>query len=77
MRYLGRIVAVDGYRLDPNNIKTVNDLERRKPKTLRDVRRLLGIIGYSRKYIPNFSKIAEPSYVLLKKQIVKVAHQNL
>ena len=67
VRYLGRMVAVDGYRLDPNNIKAVTDLVRQKPKTLGDVRRLLGMIGYFRKYIPNFSKTAEPLYVLLKK----------
>ena len=67
MRYLGRIVAADGYRLNPNNIKAVKDLVRQKPKSLGDVRRLLGMIEYFRKYIPNFSKTAEPLYVLLKK----------
>ena len=65
--YLGRIAVTDGYRLDPNNIKAVKDLVRQRPKTLGDVRRLLGMIGYFRKYIPNFSKVAEPLYVLLKK----------
>ena len=67
VRYLGRIVAADGYKLHPNNIKAVNDLVRQKRKTLGDVRRLLGVIGYFRKYIPNFSKTAEPFYVLFKK----------
>ena len=69
MRYLGRIVAANVYRLDPNNIEAVKDLVRQKPKTLGDVRRLLRMIGYFRKYIPNFSKIAKPLYVLLKKTV--------
>ena len=69
MRYLGRIVAANGYRLDPNNIEAVKDLVRQKPKTLGDVRRLLRMTGYFRKYIPNFSKIAKPLYVLLKKTV--------
>ena len=34
VRYFGRIVAADGYMLDPNNIKAVKDLVRQKPKTL-------------------------------------------
>ena len=67
MRYLDRIVGADGYRLDPNNIKIVKVLVRKKLKTLGDVRTLVGMIGYFRKYIPNFSITAEPLYVLLKK----------
>ena len=67
MRYLGRVVAADGYRLNPKNIRAVKDLVRQKPKTLGYARRLLGMIGYFRKYIPNFSKTAEPLYGLLKK----------
>ena len=54
VRYLGMIVATDGYGLDPNKIKAVKDLVRQTPKTLGDVRRLLGMIGNFRKYIPKF-----------------------
>ena len=75
--YLGSIVVADGYRLDTNSIKAVKDLVRQKLKIFGDVRRLLGMIGYFRKYIPNFSRIAEPLYVLLRKQMVKVTHQNI
>ena len=60
MRYLDRIVGADGYRLDANNIKIVKVLVRKKLKTLGDVRTLVGMIGYFRKYIPNFSITAEP-----------------
>ena len=67
VRYLGRIAATDGYRLDPNSIKPVKDLLRQKPKILGSARRLLEMIGHFRKYIPNFSKIAEPLHVLLKR----------
>ena len=77
VRYLGRIAAADGYRLDPNNIKPVKDLLRQKPKILGDVRRLLEMIGHFRKYVPNFSKIAEPLLYSLREQMVKVTHQIL
>ena len=65
--YLVRIVATEGYRSNPNNIRAVKDLVRQKPKTLGDEERLLGMIGYFRKHIPNFNKTVEPLYVLLKK----------
>ena len=67
VHYLGRIVAADGYRLDPKNIQSVTELVKQKPKTLGEVRRLLGMVGYFRKYIANFSKKAAPLYQLLKK----------
>ena len=54
--YLGRIVAANGYRLDPKNIQSVRQLVKQKPKTLGEVRRLLGMVGYFRKYIATFSK---------------------
>ena len=38
-----------------------------KPKNFGDVRKLLGMTGYFRNNITNFSKTAEPLYVLLKK----------
>ena len=40
-------------------------LGKQKPKTLGEVRRLLGMVGYFRKHIANFSK--KPLYQLLKK----------
>ena len=67
VRYLGRIVAADGYRLDPKNIQSVTELVKQKPKTLGEVRRLLGMVGYFRKCIANFSKKAAPLHQLLKK----------
>ena len=65
--YLGRIVAADGYRLDPENIQSVTELVKQKPKTLGEVKRLLGMVCYFRKYIANISKKAAPLYKLQKK----------
>ena len=49
VRYLGRIVAADGDRLDPKIIQSVIESVKQKPKALGEVRRLLGTIGYFRK----------------------------
>ena len=56
LRYLGRIVAADGYKLDPSSIRAARNLARQKPKILGDVRRLIVIEGYFIKPIPNFNK---------------------
>ena len=56
VRYLGRIVATDGYRLDPMNIQSVTELVKQKSETLGEGRRLLGMVGYFRKYIVNFKQ---------------------
>ena len=70
VRYLGRIVAADGYRLDPKNIQSVTELVKQNPKTLGEVRRLLGMVDCFRKYIANFSKKAAPLCQLLKKLLI-------
>ena len=45
----------------------MTELVKQKPKTLGEVRKLLGMVGYSRKDIANFSKKAAQLYKLLKK----------
>jgi len=66
VNYLGRIVSADGYRVDPSNVKAVLALKETNPKTVGDVRKLLGLLGYYRKYIRDFSRIAQPLFELLK-----------
>ena len=56
IRYLGRIVVADGYKLDPKNIKSVAALVKQKLKILGEVRRLLEMAGYFWKYVGDFSK---------------------
>ena len=67
MWYLRRIVSADGYKLDPNNVKVVTDLVKLEPKTVGDVTPVQRMVGYFRRYIPGFSKTADPLYQLLKK----------
>ena len=71
VKYLGRIVSADGYRADPSNVKAVLALKETDPKTVGDVRKLLGLLGYYRNYIPDFSRIAQPLLELLKTPVIK------
>lgn len=67
MRYIGRIVPTDCYKFDRKNVKALTDLVKRKTKTAGDVRRVLEMVVYLIRYIPGFSKTADPLYHLLKK----------
>ena len=66
VRYLGRIVSGEGHKMDPSDIAAVNTLRDRKPETIGELRKLLGLLGYYRQYIQNFSKRAKSLYDLLK-----------
>ena len=64
--FLGRVVSEEGYKLDPSSIKPVLALKDFPPKTVNGVRKLMGFLNYYRRYVKNFSRIANPIYDLVK-----------
>ena len=50
---------------DPHKIQAINEFPIPRNKT--DVKNFLGLAGYYRKFVPQFSKIAKPLNDLLKK----------
>lgn len=65
VRFLGQLISEQGSRMDPAEYQAVQKLKDQKPVTVGDVRRLTGLLGYYRKYIPDFSRKARPLYELL------------
>ena len=61
--YLGHRVSESGIATDPAKVEKVTNWP--QPKTVSEVRSFLGFVGYYRKYIPGFSKIAKPLNQLL------------
>ena len=55
VRFLGRIVSEEGYRMDSASVKAVTELKESQPKTVGEVRQITGILSYYRRYIPNFA----------------------
>jgi hypothetical protein len=59
------VVSPEGITVDPDKVKEV--LEWKPPTTVSEVRIFLGLTGYYRRSILNFSKIAKPIIELLIK----------
>ncbi|UYV70945.1 hypothetical protein LAZ67_8001196, partial [Cordylochernes scorpioides] len=65
---LGHEVSGDGIRPDPEKIRAVRDFP--TPKSLKEVRSFLGLSSYYRRFIPNYSQLAQPLNELLKKDSI-------
>ena len=62
--YLGHLVGAKGIRPDPAKVAPI--LRMRKPRNLKELRAMLGMFSYYRKYIRDFATIASPLTALLR-----------
>ncbi|GJR54495.1 putative nucleotidyltransferase, ribonuclease H [Tanacetum coccineum] len=65
VHFLGHVVNQRGIHMDPSKIKAVKN--GKAPTTPSKVRSFLGLAGYYRRFIVNFSKIAKPLTLLTQK----------
>ena len=65
VQYLGHVIGENGIKPDPNKISAV--LEFPAPSCQKDIKSFLGLAGYYRKFIRNFSDIISPISKLLRK----------
>ena len=70
VKCLGRLISKDGYRADPQDSIALKNFHPRR-KTVGELRSVLGFLSYYHCYVKHFSKISEPLYDLLKKDITK------
>ena len=65
LEYLGHVVTAEGIKPNPAKIEAVKKFK--PPTTPTQVKSFLGLAGYYRKFVRNFSKISRPLIELTKK----------
>lgn len=65
VQFLGHTVSEDGVRPNQDKIETIKNWP--LPKTEKEVRQFLGILGYYRRFIKDFAKLVKPLTSLLRK----------
>ena len=55
IQYLGHLIAEDGFTPLPEKLESIRNMPR--PKTPKEVKQFLGLIGYYRKFMPRFSDL--------------------
>ena len=66
IQYLGHILSTKGIRPLPLKTQAIKNIQ--APKTPEQVCAFLGLMGYYRKFIRNFAKIAKPLTLLIHQQ---------
>jgi hypothetical protein len=65
VEFLGHVISNEGIAVNPSKVQSV--LEWSSPKNAKEIRGFLGMVGYYRRFIEGFSKIAGRMTELLKK----------
>ncbi|GJY51493.1 putative reverse transcriptase domain-containing protein [Tanacetum coccineum] len=65
VQFLGHVVNRDGIHVDPSKVESVKNWK--IPESSTEIRSFLGLAGYYRRFIENFSKITKPLTLLTQK----------
>ena len=67
IQYLGHIVSGKGITPVPAKLESIQKMP--PPKTPKEVKQFLGLIGYYRKFVPRFLDLAHPLNALTRKDV--------
>ena len=66
LKFLGHVVGARGVQVDPDKVEKIVAYPR--PTNVAELRRYMGMVGYTRKFVRGFSKIAAPLNALFDKR---------
>ena len=66
VRFLGHVVSASGVSVDPDKVEALMSWE--KPKSIFKIRSFLGFVGYYRRFIKDFSRLAALMTRLTRKE---------
>ena len=67
VRFLGHIMSTSRVSVDPEKVEAVMSWER--PKSVFEIRSFLGLAGYYRRFIEDFSRLASPMTKLTRNEV--------
>lgn len=67
IKFLGHIISEEGVTMDPEKVKAVVNYP--VPETVKQIKSFLGLIGYYRRFIPQFAAMAKPLNNLTRKDV--------
>ena len=65
VNYLGYVISAEGLQTNPDKVAAVEKYP--IPHNLKELRRFLGMTGWCRRFMPKYSIVASPLYVLTRK----------
>lgn len=67
INYLGYKINIEGIEMEPERVKVIQEFLR--PRNLKNLRGLLGMVNYFKRLVPDLSNIELPLIELLRKNI--------